>query len=84
MTKTKKIKSTTNVVEFYCDNCKKFLGESEEFDDGYVPELGEYEQEIFINNDWYRIEKNLCDECKQKLTKDIIDSLKKLGFKKMD
>lgn len=83
MQKFKKKKKTVNVIEFYCDDCGKFLGQSEEYDDGYIPEIGEYKEEFYLHefNGWYRINKTLCDECKDKLLAKIDAELRNLGFK---
>ncbi len=77
------VKKIMNIdeVEFYCDDCGKFLGKSEEYDDGYYEKLGEFEVKFNFNG-WYKLEKHLCDECKEKETKKIEKSLKELGFVK--
>lgn len=49
----KQIKRKKEIIkithEFYCDNCGKFLGSSEEWDDGYYEELGSFENKLYIN-----------------------------------
>lgn len=68
--------------KFYCDNCKKFLGESIEFDDGYHKRYGEYEENVHLSSGWYKLKKNLCDDCKSKLQENIVKTIKQLGFVK--
>lgn len=80
MERIKKIKTTKNMYEYYCDNCGKLIGTSLEYDDGWVEPLGEFVQEVNIDG-WYKLEKCLCDECARKETERIIKTLKCLGFK---
>jgi hypothetical protein len=70
----------TIVHEFYCDECGAYLGKSEEYDDGYYPEIGEFEITVNING-WYILKECLCDKCAEKKTNDIYKALKNLGFK---
>lgn len=83
MEKRIEVKTNTiiNEIEFYCDDCGNFLGKTEEYDDWYYEELGEFEVDFYFNG-WYKLEKHLCDECKEKETKKIEKALKKLGFVK--
>ncbi len=74
--KTEKI----NIHQFYCDNCNKFLGESEEYDDGYVYEIGEFKEHFRFAGQWYSLRKTLCEDCQKKLIENIKKSLKELGF----
>ena len=67
--------------EFYCDKCNKFLGKTAEYDDGWYPRLGEYEQKFNVNGyGWCELELNLCDKCKAEKNLLILISLKELGF----
>ena len=68
------------IHKFYCDMCKKFIGESEEDDDGYYEELGTYEQSFLIGH-WYKLNMCLCKDCREKKNKEIITTIKSLGFK---
>ena len=67
---------------FYCDECNKYIGETQEYDDGYYPELGEFELKFYFLDDWYEINKCLCDECREKFLNKILLTLTELGFKK--
>lgn len=72
-----KIKTHT----FYCDICNKLIGKSEEEDDGYYKELGEYELGFHLPKiGFFDLHKNLCDECKEKFVEKIKTSLLDLGF----
>lgn len=66
---------------FYCDNCNKKLGESIELDDGYYEEFGVYRQSFNIKNlGSYKMNLNLCDECKKIYDKKIVDAITAIGF----
>lgn len=83
---SKVIKVTENKHIFYCDGCKKKLGESIECDDGYYETIGNYEQRFYLSgvNDIieYKLNLNLCDECKEFKNKQIIEALESVGFQK--
>lgn len=68
--------------EFYCDNCGEFLGESEEYEDGYYEQKGEYHEEFYICETFFSIKKHVCDKCKRKFEKEIADCLADLGFER--
>lgn len=78
----RKIEKVEIQHDFYCDECGKRVFSSIEYDDGYYDEP---EEEIFykiiIENDWYFYKKCLCEECKEKHIKELINELKKIGFK---
>lgn len=77
--------TTTYYHTFYCDECGKELGTSEEYDDGYYDEYGSFELSFNLEDDgWYRVKKCLCEECKEKYLANLIDTLKKYGFEKED
>lgn len=81
-----KIKETVKEVKdtehfFYCDECGKYLGSSKEYDDGWYQKLGEFELKIYIDN-WYRLKKCLCDDCKYRILENLKIDLGVLGFKK--
>lgn len=65
---------------FYCDSCNEYLGVTEEYEDDYYPELGEFELNLFIANKWYRIKKHFCDDCRNNFISTVKSTLKKLGF----
>ncbi len=75
---------TTSEIEFYCDNCRKFLGKSEEYDNGCYEEIGKFEESFYFDelDTWYELKKHLCDKCKTEMTQKIKNELIKLGFKK--
>ena len=66
---------------FYCDECEKYLGTSQEYDDGWYQKLGEFELDVYID-DWYRLKKCLCDECEKAYVDSIQTELINKGFKK--
>ena len=68
--------------EFYCDGCGEMLGESEEYDDGYYREIGAYEQEMFVDGDWYKLRCHYCPDCAKKKNEDIVKMLVSFGFEK--
>ena len=67
--------------EFFCDDCGKSIGSYVELDDGYYPQLGLYQQKIFINDTWYKFEATYCDSCARNKTKQLITAFWYLGFK---
>jgi hypothetical protein len=67
--------------EFYCDECNKYLGTSEEYEDGWYQELGKFEQKIYIDK-WYRFKKCLCDNCQKSFIENLKVVLKNIGFEK--
>lgn len=70
------------VHEFYCDNCNAKIGETEEWDDGYYEVLGEFEIEARIDRSTeYRLSKQLCAECRNKLINKITEVFTKYDFK---
>ena len=76
----KKVEKEDREHHFYCDDCGEFLGVSHEYDDGYYPEIGEFELNFYITS-WYRVKKNLCDKCKEKFIEKVQNTLVELGFK---
>lgn len=81
------IKFETRTVEecvhnFYCDGCNKYLGSSEECDDGYYNKLGEFHLHFFIKDSWYGVDKIFCDKCKEKFIEKVTTALTDLGFDK--
>jgi hypothetical protein len=81
-----KLETNTCTIEnvthhFYCDDCNKYLGETEEYDDGYYHELGEFELSFYFLDNRYEINKCLCDECREKFLNKMLLILTELGFK---
>ena len=80
---SKVIKVNENKHIFYCDGCKKKLGESIECDDGYYENIKCFEQAFYLKGiAWYRLNMNLCDECKKFKEQQITDALEHIGFHK--
>lgn len=83
MEKVEYIEQTVETAEhsFYCDECGKYLGMSEEYDDGWYEKLGEFELSFYING-WYRVKKCLCHDCADNFLSNLKDFLTSIGFKK--
>lgn len=71
------------IHKFYCDRCGEYLGEVEEFDDGYYEETGYISQRININGKQYYYKGHLCDKCKENFYKDLGNVLEIVGFAKV-
>ena len=68
---------------FYCDECGDFLGESEEWPDGYYENIGDYTWKYYDKScDWLAKRGNYCDKCKEKIAMRIAEALRDLGFTK--
>lgn len=81
-----KVNCTTQTVEvvtheFYCDDCGKHLGTSEEYDDGWYDEIGMFQLVIPVDGRLH-LEKYLCDNCREKFLNDFKATLENMGFKK--
>ena len=77
------IRETENYEhQFYCDECNKYLGTTEEYDDGYYDELGELELKFYLLDGWYKVKKCFCEECKKKYLSRFQIILNELGFEK--
>lgn len=83
MVKSKEIIKEVKQYEysFYCDECGEYLGTSTQFDNNWYQAFGELKLEIYING-WYRVEKHLCYNCKNKFIEKLKSDLYKLGFKR--
>lgn len=83
MENIKYIKQTVEVAEhsFYCDDCGEYLGTSEEHDDGWYYPLGDFELKFYVVDDWYRIKKCLCKNCRKSFVSDVKVKLMNMGFK---
>lgn len=79
---SKEVKSILNTHNFYCDMCEKHLGSTKEYDDGYYATIGDYDLEFNVNSEWYSLHRNLCIDCRAKMTQKIIDVLSSIGFVK--
>ena len=65
---------------FYCDECNKYLGVSEEYDDGYYERYGDFELKFYVDG-WYRVNKCLCASCREDFVNNLKESLFSIGFK---
>ena len=82
MEKVERVPKTTyrDVHYFYCDDCGTYLGATEEYDDGWYGEKGKFELSFCVSSRWYRMNKQLCDECREKVLSKVADNLIQLGF----
>ena len=77
-TKIKKVKDRTH--HFYCDNCDTYIGSSEEYDDGWYEELGEFELQMYTPLGWWKMNKCFCRKCSEDFLEKFYISLKNMGF----
>ncbi len=90
MEKIKVEKETKEKIihKFYCDDCKKFLGESEEYEDGYYyDKFGSFDKIFCVDSTRFEIHKHFCNECEKKFKENIVKYLKQLeqlGFKRVN
>lgn len=77
-----KTKVTTETIHsFYCDNCGRFIGSTQEYDDGWYKELGEFILKFYMpSKGWYVFNKCFCDKCQQSYLKQLENNLVELGF----
>lgn len=66
---------------FFCDNCGKELGSTVELEDGYYPELGEFELSFNLDG-WYKVKAHFCDQCRKEFIESLKTQLINMGFKK--
>lgn len=60
------------IHKFYCDKCGEYLGESEEYDDGYYEDIGYIAERIVMKNGTpYYYTGYLCEKCKEKHYKEL-------------
>ena len=81
------IKSTIKTIEkrqhlFYCDECGKYLGASTEYDDGYYQTYGDFRLKFCVVDNWYRVTKCFCDDCREKFINNVKTNLTNMGFEK--
>lgn len=77
-TQIKKVEQYTHF--FYCDDCGAQLGCTTSHSDGWYSTLGDFELNWFTPKGWYRLEKCLCDTCKEKYLSAIYGGLESAGF----
>ena len=78
-------KEVDNVIHhFYCDKCKKSLGETIEQEHSYIPNpkgMIEYNRGLRIGMEWYSINMDLCEDCARELDNCLIETLTQFGFR---
>lgn len=74
------VTDTKILHDFFCDECNKHLGRSEEYSDGYYKSFGDFNLSIRMPNGYYEVNKCLCDECKVKYVDKLATALENLGF----
>ena len=74
----RKIETIEKIHQFYCDECGKYLGESEEYSDGYYEEIESFELKFYLPDGWYEKKNILCAEC----SKNFLDSIRKTFIEK--
>ena len=79
-TRLESVMRCRKIHTFICDGCGEIIGESEEYEDGYYAEIGEYEQKACIDEKWYIHKATYCQECASNKTKAVIAALKSIGF----
>jgi formylmethanofuran dehydrogenase subunit E len=77
---TKIIETEEITHHFYCDKCGDHLGSSEEWDDGYYQEFGEFELKCNTPRGWYKLEKCLCHSCADEFLETFYSTLESIGF----
>lgn len=83
-TRTAKYEVEETIHQFYCDVCDEFLGESQEYEDGYYEKHGEYEIKFYMEptKTWYHLKKCLCKTCRDKFNTRLTTQIEEMGFKK--
>lgn len=82
----KEIVIKQTIHQFYCDECGKYLGETNEcFDDGYYDEIGRFKLDFCDNNNLgrYLLDKFFCDTCKTNFLNKLDEAFVNLGFIKI-
>ena len=83
----KEIKEITKKYhEFYCDKCGEFLKREIENDDGFYPSPESYIIQVRISSNYfdttrYKYESCLCENCREKINKEVQEKLLQYGFK---
>lgn len=67
---------------FYCDKCNKHLGISKEQEDGWYDTIGEFELAFYID-DWYKLKKVFCRDCKDEFISNLKTCLEDIGFNRL-
>lgn len=67
---------------FFCDNCEEYLGSTVEYEDGYYPELGEFNLSFNLPDGWYKAKGHFCNKCKEEFIESLKTKLVNMGFQK--
>ncbi len=78
----KTIEVKRKIHKFYCDRCGEYLGESEEYDDGYYENFGYIAERIVVNGTSYYHRGYLCEKCKKEHFEELGNVLEANGFVK--
>lgn len=78
----KTIEVERKIHKFYCDKCGEYLGESEEYDDGYYENFGYIAERIVVNGTPYCYRGHLCNKCREEHYKELSNFLETIGFVK--
>lgn len=78
----KTVEVKRKIHKFYCDRCGEYLGESEEYYDGYYAEIGYIVQRVIVNKKQYLYKRHLCDKCKENFYEDLGNVIETIGFVK--
>lgn len=77
------VTTTMTIHDFYCDECGVHFGTSMEYDNGNYYKAGCINLEISTPNGQYKVNKCLCDQCKEKFLSNLYTALKVIGFSKV-
>ena len=76
------VEEKRKIHKFYCNKCGKYLGEIEEYYDGYYEEIGYISQRVVVNETPYYYKGHLCSKCKEEHYKELSNLLETIGFVK--
>lgn len=76
------VEKKRKIHKFYCNKCGKYLGEIEEYYDGYYEEIGYISQRVVVNETPYYYKGHLCSKCKEEHYKELSNLLETIGFVK--
>ncbi len=72
------------IHKFYCDRCGEYLGENEEYDNGYYESFGYVVERIVVDGIIYYHKKHLCEKCKKEHFEELGNALEENGFVKKE
>lgn len=70
-------------IAFYCDECGKYLGEEEAYED-YWSQPGEFELSLNLCGGWYKLKKHFCSDCVKEFQSNLKAYLESVGFERRD